>query len=71
MARKKPYGKRPARIFTEDNDVEDITDLGDIVTVRPSKNAQIAAKKISEKYKNIRNNKKKLKKLRLTTLILK
>ena len=49
LARKKPYRKRPARIFTEDNDkdVEDIIDLGDIATLKPSKNAQIAAKKIS------------------------
>ena len=59
LARKKPYRKRPAIIFTEDNnDVEDIIDLGDIATLKPSKNAQIAAKKISEKYKNIRNKKK-------------
>ena len=58
LARIKPYRKRPARIFTEDNnDVEDIIDLGDIATLEPSKNAQIAAKKISEKYKNMRNKK--------------
>ena len=58
LARKKPYSKRPARIFTEDNnDVEDIIDLGEIATLKPSKNAQIAGKKISEKYKEIHNRK--------------
>ena len=56
MARKKPYGKRPAKIFTEDNnDVEDIIDLDTMATLKPSKNAQIAAKKITEKYENIRS----------------
>ena len=59
LVRKKPYSKKPARSFTEDNnDVEDIIDLGDIATLKPSKNAQIAAKKISGKYKDIRNKKK-------------
>ena len=49
LARKKPYGNRPARIFTEDNnnDVDDIIYLGDIATLKPNKNAQIAAKKIT------------------------
>ena len=71
MARKKPSGKRPAKIFTEDNnDVEDIIDLGTMATLKPSKNAQIAAKKITEKHKNMRS-KNMLKKLRLTTLVLK
>ena len=57
LARKKPYGKRLAKIFTEDNnnDIEDIIDLGDIPTLKPSKIAAIAAKKISEKYKDMRN----------------
>ena len=41
FARKKPYGERPARVFTEDNnDTENITDLGYIATLKPSKNAQ-------------------------------
>ena len=49
LARKKPYAKRPARIFTEDsnNDVDDIIYLGDIAILKPNKNAQIAAKKIT------------------------
>ena len=49
--------KRLAKIFTEDNnnDIEDIIDLGDIPTLKPSKIAAIAAKKISEKYKDMRN----------------
>ena len=54
MPRKKPYGKWPERITTENSTAdEDIIDLGDIATLQPTKNAQIAAKKISEKYKNI------------------
>ena len=58
LAKKKPYGKRPTRIFTEDNnDVEDIIDLDDIATLKPSKNAQIAAKTITEKYKDMHNKK--------------
>ena len=60
LARKKPYKIRPARIFTEDNnnDVEDIIDLGDIETLKPSKNVQIAAKKITKKSKNLSSKKK-------------
>ena len=38
--------------------------------LKPSKNAQIAAKKITEKYKNIRS-KNMLIKLRLATVVLK
>ena len=39
LGRKTPYRKRPARTFTEDNnnDVEDIIDLGDIVTLKSNK----------------------------------
>ena len=40
------------------------------MTLKPNKNAQIAAKKINEKYKNLRS-KKMLKNLKLMTLILK
>ena len=42
---------------------ETIKDLGDIVVLEPGKNAQIATKKISEKYKLIRqaNARKKFK----------
>ena len=59
MSRKKPYGKWPERITTENSTAdEDIIDLGDIATLQPTKNAQIAAKKISEKYKNIRAKKR-------------
>ena len=59
MSRKKPYGKWPERISTENSTAdEDIIDLGDIATLQPTKNAQIAAKKISEKYKNIRAKKR-------------
>ena len=58
LARKKPYGKRPSTVVVKDNnDPNDIIDLEDIAMLRPNKNAQIAAKKISEKYKNIRNKK--------------
>ena len=35
------------------NDPKDIIDLRDIAKLKPTKNAQIAAKKISEKYKDI------------------
>ena len=72
LARKKPYGKRPARIFTEDNNnnVEDIVDLVDIVTLKPNKNAQIAAKKITENIKTY-VARKMLRNLKLMTLILK
>ena len=57
LARKKPYEIRPARIFTEDNnnDVEDIIDLGDIETLKPSENVQIAAKKITENFSSKKN----------------
>ena len=59
MARKKPYRKRLAKLFAEgnNNDIEDIIDLGYILTLKPSKIAPIAATKISEKYKDIRNKK--------------
>ena len=70
LARKKPYGKRPARIFTEDNnnDVEDIVDLWNIATLKPNKNAQIAAKKITENIKTY-VARKMLRNLKLMTLI--
>ena len=42
----------------DNNDIENIIDLGYIATLKPSKNAQIAAKKITEKYKDTSNNKK-------------
>ena len=58
LARKKPYGKRPSTVVAkENNDPNDIIDVEDIGMLRPNKNAQIAAKKISEIYKNIRNKK--------------
>ena len=35
-----------------------VKNLGVTATLKPSKNAEIAAKKITEKYKGMRNNKK-------------
>ena len=60
LARKKPYEKRPLTVLVvkENNDPEDIIDLGDIATLKPNKNAQIEAKKITEKYKDRRQKKK-------------
>lgn len=59
MARKKPYAKRPPRVITfEDgkkSDHKNIADLDDIATLRPTKKGQNAAKKISKKYKKLRN----------------
>lgn len=56
MARKTPYAV-PQISLTETTNPEDIDRsktieiLDDIATLEPGKNAQIAAKKISEKYK--------------------
>lgn len=58
LIRKKPYGKPPLRKVTFKNDDLPINDLSNIAALKPSKNAQIAAKKINEKYKNIRSKKK-------------
>ena len=60
LARKKPYEKRPVptSVVEENNNPEDIIDLGDIATLKPNKNAQIAAKKITEKYKDMQQKKK-------------
>ena len=48
----------PEFSLNDNNDVEDIIDLDDIASLKPSKNAQIAAKKITEKYKDMHNKKK-------------
>ena len=37
----------PEFSLNDNNDVEDIIDLDDIASLKPSKNAQIAAKKIN------------------------
>ena len=64
MARKTPYAV-PQISLTETTNPEDIDRsktieiLNDIATLEPGKNAQIAAKKISEKYKKIREAKKR------------
>ena len=61
---RKPYLK-PEPILTEKNDDRDETmrALDDIAFLEPGKNVQIAAKKISQKYKKIReaNAKKRFK----------
>ena len=60
LVRKKPYEKSPlpTSFVEENNDPEDIIGLGDIATLKPNKNAQIAVKKITKKYKDIPQKKK-------------
>ena len=64
MVRKTPYAV-PQISLTETTNPEDIDRsktmeiLDDIATLEPGKNAQIAAKKISERYKKIRETKKR------------
>ena len=56
MARKRPY-KVPNIVLEESSNTEEldriekIETLDDIATLQPGKNAQLAAKKISEKHK--------------------
>ena len=58
LARKRPYGKRPSMV-KDNNNPKDIIDLVDIGKSKPNKNAQIAAKRISQRYRDIRNKKAK------------
>ena len=52
LARKKPFKRLPpATDDTAEINDEDINNLDTIAKLEPGKNAQIAAKKISEKYK--------------------
>ena len=63
LSGKKPYGRPPPRdaVDTVNNEISDnedtINDLDVIANLQPGRNAQIAAKKISEKYKKIRSKK--------------
>ena len=76
MARKTPY-KVPNIVLEEPSKAEDIDrvdtieTLDDIVTLQPDKNAQLAAKKISEKYKKMRGAKNRKNKVRLPGKIVK
>ena len=67
MARKQPY-KVPNVVLEEPSNTDEldridtIETLDDIATLQPGKNAQLATKKISEKYKTMREaNKRKFK----------
>ena len=70
MARKRPY-KVPNIVLekssnTEELDrIETIETLDDIATLQPGKNAQLAAKKISEKHKKMRETNKRKNKFKL------
>ena len=63
LTRKNPYGRPLPRdaVDTVDNEISDnedvINDLDVIANLQPGRNAQIAAKKISEKYKKISSKK--------------
>ena len=76
MARKTPY-KVPNIVLEEPAKAEDIDrvdtieTLDDILTLQPDKNAQLAAKKISEKYKKMRGAKNRKNKVRLPGKIVK
>ena len=58
MARKRPY-KVPDIVLEEPSNTEEIDKIDtietweDIAALQPGKNAQLAAKKISEKYKKL------------------
>ena len=52
---KKPYIKKETDEMPKDTETTEILKvLDDIATLEPGKNAQLAAKKISEKYKKTR-----------------
>ena len=76
MARKTHY-KVPNIVLEEPSKAEDIErvdtikTLDDIATLQPGKNAQLAAKKISEKYKKMREAKKRKNKFKLPGDIVK
>ena len=70
MARKTHY-KVPNIVLEEPSKAEDIErvdtikTLDDIATLQPGKNAQLAAKKIREKYKKMREAKNRKNKFKL------
>ena len=51
--------------------VDTIKNLDDIATLQPGKNAQLAAEKISEKYKKMREAKSRKNKFKLSGEIVK
>ena len=64
MGRNRPYNI-PNRVLEEPSNTEEldqidaIETLDDVATLQPGKNAQLAAKKISEKYKKKERDKYK------------
>ena len=64
MGRNRPYNI-PNRVLEEPSNTEEldqidaIETLDDVATLQPGKNAQLAAKKISEKYKKNERDKYK------------
>ena len=64
MARKRPYNV-PSIVLEEPSNTKDLDQvdtieaLNDIAALQPGKNAQLAAKKISEKYKKNEGSKQK------------
>ena len=64
MGRNRPYNI-PNRVLEEPSNTEEldqidaIKTLDDVATLQPGKNAQLAAKKISEKYKKNERDKYK------------